>query len=72
MLTLGLKFDIICLQVIKEVTQVDDKKNKDVSEIISIMLNLNDQNRQLMLFGAQLLEKSELMAKTQQTVNKSA
>lgn len=51
---------------------MNDKKNKDVSEAISIMLSLNDQNRQLMLFGAQLLEKSELMTKIQQSENKSA
>lgn len=58
----------MCLQVIKEVTYMpDDEKKKDIGEVVSVLLNLNDQNRQLMLFGAQLLEKSELMAKIQQS-----
>lgn len=45
----------------------DDEKKKDIGEVVSVLLNLNDQNRQLMLFGARLLEKSELMAKIQQS-----
>lgn len=67
-MTIGLKSVIMCLQVIKEVTYMpDDEKKKDIGEVVSVLLNLNDQNRQLMLFGAQLLEKSELMAKIQQS-----
>lgn len=30
----------------------DDEKKKDIGEVVSVLLNLNDQNRQLMLFGS--------------------
>ena len=51
---------------------LDDERKKDIGEVVSVLLNLNDYNRQLVLYGAQLLEKSELMTKIQQAENKSA
>lgn len=52
---------------------LDEERKKDIGEVVSVLLNLNDYNRQLMLYGAQLLEKSEQMSKIQeQSENKSA
>ena len=43
-MTIGLKSVIMCLQVIKEVTYMpDDEKKKDIGEVVSVLLNLNDR-----------------------------